>query len=111
MDKLNDCSIVQIGATQRCELRSIAMVLNPQILAWARGSTTLSVDEAAHETWFKMIRTIEKDQLRLRIPSPPCGLPVLKGLPTASLFDLVVGKGLCLYPGMKAFARRNTTAS
>lgn len=111
MDKLNDCGIVQIGATQRCELRSIAMVLNPQILPWASGLTALSVDQAADVLGFKMIRTIEKDQFRLRIPSRLYGLPVLKGLLTASLFDLVVGKGLGLYPGMKAFAGRNTTVS
>jgi hypothetical protein len=111
MDKLNDCGIVQIGTAQRCELRSIAMVLNPQILAWARGSTALSVDEAAHALGFKKIRTIEKDQLRFRIPSRLYCLPVLKGLLTVSLFDLVVSKGLGLYSGMKAFAGRNTTVS
>jgi hypothetical protein len=87
------------------------MVLNPQSLAWARGSIALSVDDAAHATWFKMIRTIENDKLRLRIPSRLYGLTVLKGLLTTSLFDLVVGKGLGLYPGMKAFAGRNTTVS
>jgi hypothetical protein len=111
MDKVNDCSIVQIGATQHCELRSIAMVLYPQFLAWARGSTAQSVDEAAHATWFKIIRTTEKDQLRHRIPSRLYGLPNFNGLPTASLFDLVVGNDLGLYPGMQALARRNTTVS
>ena len=87
------------------------MVLNPQFLAWIRGSTALSADEAAEATWFKMIRTIEMDQFRLRIPSRLYRQPVLKSLPTTLLFDQVVGNGPGLYPGMKAFAGRNTTVS
>jgi len=58
-----------------------------------------------------MVRTIAMDQFRLRIPSRLYGLPVLKSLSTTSLFDQVVGDGPGLYPGMKAFAGRNTTVS
>jgi hypothetical protein len=59
----------------------------------------------------KIIRAIEKDQPRLRIPWQIYGLPVLKGLLPASLFDLVVGKGLGVYQGMKTFTGRNTSVS
>jgi all-trans-retinol dehydrogenase (NAD+) len=59
----------------------------------------------------RIIRAIERDQPRLRIPWQIYGLPVVKGLLPAALFDLVVGKGLGVYRSMKTFTGRNTTAS
>jgi all-trans-retinol dehydrogenase (NAD+) len=59
----------------------------------------------------KIIRAIEKDQPRIRIPWQIYTLPVLKGLLPAPLFDLVVGKGLGVYQSMKTFTGRNTTVS
>jgi all-trans-retinol dehydrogenase (NAD+) len=54
----------------------------------------------------KIIRAIEKNRPRLRIPWQIYSLPILKGLLPASLFDLVVGKGLGVYRGMKTFTGR-----
>jgi all-trans-retinol dehydrogenase (NAD+) len=59
----------------------------------------------------KIIRAIERDQPRLRIPWQIYPLPVIKGLLPASLFDLAVGKGLGVYQSMKTFTGRNTTVS
>jgi all-trans-retinol dehydrogenase (NAD+) len=59
----------------------------------------------------KIIRAIEKDQPRIRIPWQIYTLPVLKGLLPAPLFDLVIGKGLGVYQSMKTFTGRNTTVS
>ena len=59
----------------------------------------------------RIVRAIEKDQPRLRIPWQIYGLPLVKGLLPAALFDLVVGKGLGVYRSMKTFTGRNTTAS
>lgn len=59
----------------------------------------------------RIVRAIEKDQPRLRIPWQIYGLPAVKGLLPASVFDLVVGKGLGVYRSMKTFTGRNTTAS
>ena len=58
-----------------------------------------------------VVRAIEKDQPRLRIPWQIYGLPVIKGLLPPSLFDLVVGKGLGVYQSMKTFTGRNTRVS
>jgi all-trans-retinol dehydrogenase (NAD+) len=58
----------------------------------------------------KIIRAVEKDQPRLRIPWQIYGLPVLKGVLPASFFDLVVGKGLGVYQSMKTFTGRKTVS-
>jgi short-subunit dehydrogenase len=80
------------------------------MFAGVTSSSLLPLMEPEHAAR-RIVRAIEKDQPRLRIPWQIYGLPLVRGLLPAALFDLVVGKGLGVYRSMKTFTGRDSTAS